>query len=286
MNTTIIITIAKYAILFFVIYQAILLIRTLGDKKGHFISLATTTLDHAIGKSNSLYFSEANLRSLMSKYGILYLFHDYNMEPSTFVLIKGFCGLCAGLLASSISHTILIKLICFIIFAIIGFCLPDILFKESNKSDNLDMINDIVTIYTSLKIYTTSNVYMTTALIECQRLISNKRLKEAMSELNNNLLSGKVSMNDAIDLFNSRFSNDQIDNLCVIIKQSLKTGYASDILADITKQIEDTNKVRFEEKKKQAQRKMAIRQVLFFVCLAAIAFYISGMEMLDTVFHI
>lgn len=286
MNTTIIITIIKFVILAFLLYQAYILGKALFERKNNITILAKSTVDTAIGKSKSLYFSDDNIKSMMSKYGLMYMLHDYSLESSTFIIMKIIFGLGIGLAVSSFFSGIILKIVFFLIMSIVGFYLPDEFLKMSNKTDNVNMLDDIVTVYTALKIYTTSNVHITSALIECQRIVSNRRLKEAFMELNNNILSGRITMEDAVDLFNSRFCNDHIDNLSVIIKQSLKTGHSSEILADISKQIEDTNRVRAQDKKKQLERKMSTIQVMFFSCLAAIAIYISVYEMLDTVFTI
>lgn len=286
MNTHMIITIIKYIILAFALFQAYLLGKSLFEKRNNIATLAKSTVETAIGQSNSLYFSEDNFRAMMSKYGLMYMLHDYNLEASTFVLLKSIFGLGCGFVAGSIVPNYILKIFIFIVFTITGFFIPDWFLKQSNKVDNIKMLDDIVTVYTSLKIYTKSNVHITTSLIECQRLVSNGRLKEAFAELNNNILSGKITTEDAVDLFNSRFCNDNIDNLCVIIKQSLRTGHASEILADITKQIDDTNKIRAIEKKKQMERKMTMLQIMFFSCIAGITFYIVIMEILQTIFHI
>lgn len=282
MDTNTAISILKYVIFAFALYQSYLLGQSIFEKRHSIATLAKSTVDASLGKSTTAYFSEDHFKSMMSKYGLMYSLHDYNMETSTLLLIKTLSGVLSGFVVASLSDAFLIQVLLFLAFLVAGFFLPDLLMKEMNKSDNEKMLDDIICIYSTLKIYTTSSQHMTDALIKCQRLVENGRLKEALLELNNNILSGKITTEDSIDLFNSRFCNNNIDNLCIIIKQALRTGHSAEILSDISKQIEGSISIRTLKRKEMAKRKMTMIQVIFFVSIGAIALYIVGAEMANS----
>lgn len=279
----IVVTIMKVIVLLFLLYQSYLLGKAVCERHGNIAVLAKSTVDTAIGKSKSTYFSEDNLKAIMSKHGLMYMLHDYNLEASTFILFKIGFSIMLGIASAVLFKGSMLAIIMLLFGIVIGFYLPDIILKESNRSDNVAMLDDIITVYTMLKIHAKSNVHITDSLIECQRTISNGRLKEGFKELNNNILSKKITIEESVDLFNSRFDNDNINNLCIILRQSLRTGHSSEILSDITKQIEDVNRVRSQEKKHQLERKMAFIQVLFFTCIASIAIFVTGMEMFSAI---
>lgn len=280
----IIITIIKFVVLFFLAYEVYQFMRVILEKDSvtKFPVMTKNAVSTAIGKAKSRYLSEDNLRSMMSKYGLMHLLHDYNIDAATFIIIKVVAGLLLGILGQSFIDNPLAKIIILVVGAIVGFFIPDFIIKENNKSDNDAMLDDIINVYTMLKIHATSGVYITDSLIECQRAVANPRLKESFTELNNNVLSRKITIEEAVDLFNSRFESDHIDNLSVIIKQSLKTGRSSEVLADISKQIEDTNRLRAERQKEKMRKKMTIMQVVFFIIITIIALYLVIQQMMDS----
>lgn len=284
----IIITIIKFVVLFFLAYEVYQFMRVILEKKSvtKLPVMTKNAVSTAIGKAKSRYLSEDNLRSMMSKYGLMHLLHDYNIDAATFVIVKVVAGLLLGALGQSFVAHPLAKLAIFVVGVIVGFFIPDFIIKENNKSDNDAMLDDIINVYTMLKIHATSGVYITDSLIECQRAVANARLKEALTELNNNVLSRKITIEEAVDLFNSRFESEHIDNLAVIMKQSLKTGRSSEVLADISKQIEDTNKIRAERQKEKMKKKMTVMQVVFFIIITIIALYLVIQQMMSSMANI
>lgn len=277
-----IITVMRWIVTIFVVVQVYQLVSVCMGKSNKFTQLAKKAVDAAIGRTNTYYFSRENLTAMMSKYGMMHMLGDYNLEPSSFLIIKGGCGLILMVLGISVAPGIILKTVCAVALAVFGFFVPDIFIKISNKSDNEAMQDDIITIYNILRLHAKAGVFVTDSLIECQREVSNKRLKEALNELNNNTLSAKLTTEEAVDLFNARFCFDQIDNLSVIIKQSLRTGRSTEILSDISKQIEDTNRNRAQDEKDKTKRKTAGIQTLFFIMITVLAIYLVGMQMMNS----
>lgn len=272
-----IIVILKYIFAIYAIVSIGVATYIIAGKGKAISSMAKESIDAAIGKSNSSYFNKHHLEAMLSKYGICATFHDYNLQPSTYIWLKCLISFGIFILFSAAILTWWAPIIG-IALAVITFFAIDEIFKMSNKSDNDDMNADIIEIYNLLKIHSAMGIHISDSLIECQRNVSNRRLKEALAELNNNVLSSKITVEEAADQFNARFSNEHIDNLSVIIKQSLKTGRSSAVLSNIAKQIEIMNDVRAEAAKEKANRKMAILQVLIFSLISALALYIVGID--------
>jgi len=83
-------------------------------------------------------------------------------------------------------------------------------------------------------------------------------------------------------LFNARFNNEQIDNLTVILRQSLRTGQIANMLDDVSKQIEDINKLRTEQEKIKMQRQTKMMNIAFFVGISALIIYITGYQLVES----
>lgn len=248
-----------------------------------FRELTEGTVNRALGKSDSFYFNKDNLTATLSKYGVMAMFNDYRIEPSTFILIKIGIAALLALLGAMINVPAAGRLICSVLCALAGFWIPDIFIRISNKDDNDRMLDDILEIYDVLKTYTKAGAHVKDALIECQLQVKNKRLKTALQELNNNILSGQVTIREAIDIFNARFSNDNIDDLCIILKQSLVTGRSTKILSDISRQLYDIRHAKAILDKERMDRKMQIIQLLFFIGLMALLIYTIGTELITSI---
>lgn len=153
---------------------------------------------------------------------------------------------------------------------------------SKDKKDNEAMQDDIVSIYTILKLNAKAGVFISDSLVECQRSVTNGRLKAGLTELNNNILSRKLTLEDSVELFNARFNNEQIDNLTVILRQSLRTGQIANMLDDVSKQIEDINKLRTEQEKIKMQRQTKMMNIAFFVGISALIIYITGYQLVES----
>lgn len=251
--------------------------------KQKFEELTAGTVNRALGKSNSFYFNKDNLTALLSKYGVMAMFNDYRMEPSTFIIVKAGIAVALAALGSAISAPVYGRILCSVFCAVIGFWLPDILIRISNKQDNDQMLEDILEMYDILKIYTKAGAHVKDALIECQLQVKNKRLKTALQELNNNILAGQLTIREAIDIFNARFANDNIDDLCIILKQALITGRSAKILTDISRQLYDVRHASSIMDKEKMDRRMQMIQLLFFAGLVALLIYTIGVELVSSI---
>lgn len=279
-NAQLITAIIKWILIAFIMIEAYTTVSVIYDRKNKITVMAKGTINLALGKSNSTYLNADKITADMSKYGVMYMLRDYNMDPSAFISAKLVCSGGAALLGFMITpNQASMKIAGIGIGLIVGFVSPDILIKVNNAQDNENMMPDIQTIYTTLKIHARAGVYITDSLIECQRNVENGRLKQALNEMNNNILASRTTIDEAVDQFNARFCNEQIDNLSVVIKQALHTGRAADMLEDISKQINTNDYVHRMKVKDRIKRQSAFTQVLYFSMVTTLILYLVAMEL-------
>lgn len=279
MNLFTFVKIAKYVFLAIVIAYGYSAVMFGLDHKSKFVALSKEAVDNAIGKSKSDYFSREYINSYLSKMGVLYHRGDYALDASTFILEKIVIGGALALACLVFAPGIVWKLTGSIAAFILGFMMPNFMARNRDKKDNEAMQDDIVSIYTILKLNAKAGVFISDSLVECQRSVTNGRLKAGLTELNNNILSRKLTLEDSVELFNARFNNEQIDNLAVILRQSLRTGQIAEMLDDVSKQIEDINKLRTEQEKMKMQRQTKMMNIIFFIGLSILILYLSGYQL-------
>ena len=279
MNLITFVKLAKYVFLAIVIVYGYSAVMFGIDHKSKFFALSKEAVDSAIGKSKSDYFSRERINGYLSKMGILYHRNDYTLDASTFILEKFVIGGAFTLACLVFAPGLIWKLTGAITAFILGFVAPNVMARRRDKKDNEAMQDDIISVYTILKLNAKAGVFISDSLVECQRSVTNGRLKAGLTELNNNILSRKLTLEESVELFNARFNNEQIDNLTVILRQSLRTGQIAEMLDDVSKQIEDINKLRTENEKMKMQRQTKMMNIAFFMGIAAMILYITGYQL-------
>lgn len=154
----------------------------------------------------------------------------------------------------------------------LGYFLLDFLLKQSNKSDNDAMMDDIKKIYDTLRIQTKAGVFLTAALGECYLVVKEQRLKDGLQELTG-YINVKGDIDEGLDAFRSRFKSSTIDNFCVVIKQSTQSGKTVEVLSDLADQISDLDEainIRLESKVQLKQN--MIQFGVFGTAVAIIAY--------------
>lgn len=141
-----------------------------------------------------------------------------------------------------------------LVLMILGYKIPRILIWYSNRKDNEKMLSQIMTVYKALESLTHSGVYITNALKECYKRLPDGRLRDAFEEMASELFV-KKSLEEAVEHLNSKFKNEFIDTLCIIIRQAKETGKSIDLLGDIKEQIADMNGVLLQKKKNALDRR-------------------------------
>lgn len=282
MNLFTFVKIAKYVFFAIVIAYGYSAVMFGLDHKSKFVALSKEAVDNAIGKSKSDLFNRERINGYLSKMGVLYHRNDYALDASTFILEKIVIGGALALACLIFAPGLVWKLTGALVAFILGFMVPNFMIYSKDKKDNEAMQDDIVSIYTILKLNAKAGVFISDSLVECQRSVTNGRLKAGLTELNNNILSRKLTLEDSVELFNARFNNEQIDNLTVILRQSLRTGQIANMLDDVSKQIEDINKLRTEQEKIKMQRQTKMMNIAFFVGISALIIYITGYQLVES----
>ena len=157
---------------------------------------------------------------------------------------------------------------------VLGYSLLDIVANISNKSDNDNMLDDIKNVYDTLRIQTKAGVYITQVITDCYLVVQNKRLKIAFLRLTSDI-AAKNDLEEALDTFRSKFDNEYINTLVVVIKQSMKTGQASKMFEDIRAQIADIEAAMMEAEKARIKTMITVCQVLLYVAIISVSLYVA-----------
>lgn len=150
---------------------------------------------------------------------------------------------------------------------VIAFYGVDIIVKLSNQSTNEKMLPDIKNMFDTLKIKTEGGMFLTSAIMECYKNARHPRLKQALFEMNGQLIT-KNDIELTIDEFNAKFNCKQIDILCIILKQSMESGRTVEILKDISDQLADMQKaINIKVKNKMENQTLMIQMVMYTIII-------------------
>lgn len=191
-----------------------------------------------------------------------------NVTPSEFVIIKIgvaavfaiFGAMCLGAVG--------------VFAAIIGYVIVPIFINSLNKQDNEKMLTDIKSVYDTLVINMEAGAFITAGFMDVYRNISNARLKKAILELNSEIVA-KNDADAAIDKFENKFNNLYINNLCVILRQSLQTGMSVTMLTDMSNQMADVTKALNAKRKRKLDGKIFKIEVMLLIGIVAVCMYIA-----------
>lgn len=211
----------------------------------------------------------------LRKLGANYMFgREFNVNQ--YFIVKFVAAFLFGVLALSFNPlTVPIGIV-------VGYYLLDFLLKQSNKSDNDAMMNDIKKIYDTLRIQTKAGVFLTAALSECYLVVREQRLKDGLQELTG-YINAKGDIDEGLEAFMSRFSSPMIDNFCVVIKQSTESGKTVEVLSDLADQISDLDESINIKLESKVQFKQNLIQFGVFGTAVAIIAYGLIVTMLEKV---
>lgn len=221
-------------------------------------------------KNKKSYFNLERIDTFLRSHGGYYMF-DW-LEPFTFMMIKAGLALLFFIVGLSLGGSLLIGLILGTVLAVIGFFAFDFIIKVANDSDNDDMMDDIKSIFDTLKIQTKAGVFLSYSLSECYLIVKNARLKAAMLEMTNKIVI-KNDIESAVTEFGKNFDNAYIDTLCITIKQSMESGKSVQILEDLSKQIADMqHAINVREREKMDSRIQALELGIFVGLIGAVLY--------------
>ena len=102
----------------------------------------------------------------------------------------------------------------------------------------------------------------------------NNNLKELV---NNIMLTNDIET--SIRSFNTRFDNEYIDMICVMILQAQESGYSVQIMKDMSTQLSDLQKAINIKRQESLDRKVQLLELLVFVGLLGTCIYGMALEL-------
>lgn len=155
---------------------------------------------------------------------------------------------------------------------LIGYFGYDVLIRLLNNAANEKMLPDIKSVFDTLKIKTEGGMFLTSAIMECYKNTRHPRLKQALFEMNGELIA-KNDIGETIDDFGMKFHNKQIDILCIILKQSMESGKTVEILRDISDHLVDMQQSINLKAKNRMESQTLIIQLLMYVLIMVLCVY-------------
>ena len=148
-----------------------------------------------------------------------------------------------------------------------------------DQKNNKEMLDDVSFLYDATAIQLTSNIYMVEAISNCLLYISNKRLRQALTELCSNLSLGGDVRATTKD-FSEKFHNEYLDTFCgVIIQVTTETGEAGKLIEDMSKQLSVLKETNFASQKKATENKLQLCIIGIFMVFTVLIFYLCIVSM-------
>ena len=150
-----------------------------------------------------------------------------------------------------------------------------VLMVAKDREENGKMLEDISFLYDGTAIQLSGNIYIAHAVDNCIPYMESRRLKQALTELSNNLmLGGDVA--GATQDFKEKFHNTYLDTFCnVIVQITSQTGEAGSLIEDMSKQLTGLQETAFMQKKKATENRLQLCIIGIFLVFTALIFYLS-----------
>lgn len=169
-------------------------------------------------------------------------------------------------------------MVCGIVFALMGYVLPEILMRYLNFRDNERMLPEIKLIYNGLEMQLQAGVYVTDALAECYAGVQEERLRRALLDLAG-AVTVKADVYEALNRFQQSFDNRYIDALCITLLQAMESGQAVELLKDIAEQVKDMEVSVMNRKKAALDRSVTFYQLGILAAILGIVLYACVTQM-------
>ncbi len=153
-----------------------------------------------------------------------------------------------------------------------GIFIPVLILWISNERDNVIILKDLKWLYETITVQLQAGLHIHQALQESEGLMRNKRLRLALHNLTEQLIT-EGDMNAALDNFESSFDNRYINSFCLILRQMQDSGYAVKLLEDIRLQIEEMERVQLDKKKEVLEMELQVFQMLLFIGILVLVMY-------------
>ncbi len=203
----------------------------------------------------------------LSKLGVNYHI-GRNISPSEYLMIQFGCGVLLGVAGVFMVG----PLGC--LAALLGYVLPTAFFRYQNERDNEKMLSDIKTIYDTMIVSMEAGVFLTEAIADCYQQVEHKRLKKALLELNSELIATN-QIEESVNKFEMKFSNDYISNLCVILRQAGESGMSVNMLSDMAKHMTDVSGALNIKKQKKLDGEGVKIEIMLYIGIIAVCLYVT-----------
>ena len=152
---------------------------------------------------------------------------------------------------------------------LVGIFSPAILLYFSNEKDNDMILKDLKWLYETITVQLQAGLHIRQALQESEGLMKNKRLRNALHKLTEELVFGG-DMSLALTRFENSFRNRYISSFSMILHQMQDSGYAVKLLEDIRVQIEEMERMQLAKKKEALEMQLQMFQMLLFIGVLAL----------------
>lgn len=197
---------------------------------------------------------------------------DGKITPFEYEFIRILSAVIAAMIFTQIMPLLIIPA------AIGGFFLIDLILHKSNELENEEMLHDMETIFNTIKLQTSSGVYIADTLYECHLFVKTRRLARALLELSTEI-AGKQDIEEAVEHFKAKFSNQYINMLGNAIKQSLITGDTAKIMGDVSRQIDSINEAALLKEENRKESAILLVDTLMFAGIVVAVMYVVFFSM-------
>ena len=150
--------------------------------------------------------------------------------------------------------------------------IPDKLIEQRNKDDNKKMLSSVMNIYDIMLLQINSGEYITHVLIDAYRVTTHPRLKAALMDLTGDIASTN-NLVLSMEMFDSKFDNDNIHNLVVLVRQLSDTGSVAGLLSDIKKRLDKLQESYNSSERTRINRLIAVSTaVIAFAAIAVLGY--------------
>jgi hypothetical protein len=259
-----IINIVKLSLMIMISVITFIIIKSSLDHK-NVSKFSLERIDKNLKSTNNVLFDYEKIDRYLKTIGIKEMLNK-DINPTQFIIVKLIMALVFIISFFKFNAMISVTL------GILGFFIPDIVLRVSNTVDNEEMLPDIKRVYDTLRIQTKAGVFLTMSLTECYLVVKSPRLKKALLELNNYIIT-KNDIEGAIEEFKSKFQNTYIDTFCIVIGQSIESGRTVQILQDLSTQIKDIEEAMNIKLAERVKTKLEGLQFLIYVGVIGIIVY-------------
>lgn len=228
--------------------------------------------DKVFNKINEAYVKSGTMdykRLQLSRLGIMYRLKNYDLTPAYYMVLKIGVGVLIGALGFLLST----KIVFFLVGFVVGYIAVPLYFKHEDKQDNEEMLMDIYNTYSNIKIQMSAGIYIRECLEYTYDMVTNKRYKEALSELILNFSDKTVSSTDAVSIFKNRFHSQEIDKLSSLLGSFMQYGLNANHTDDIMSEIQGIIQAETLKAEHDIEMKAEATNFAFFTVIIAMVVY-------------